>query len=198
MNKAIRKLREEHRSISAVVHALEQLTHAAQDTSLRPEFAVFRAMLYYIDTFPEREHHPKEDAHLFARLRVRAPQAGPLLDDLHREHAKSAKLIRDLEQALLAFEENWPNGAAGFARVVDEYARFHREHMRKEEHDVLPLAEKALKPEDWDAIEAAFAANVDPLSEREAHADFGKLYSRIVELAPEPIGLGARWKKSDA
>ena len=198
MNNAIRKLREEHRSISAVVHALEQLAHAAQDQSVRPEFAVFRAMIYYIDAFPERQHHPKEDEHLFARLRARAPQAGPLLDELHAEHVKSAKLIRDLEQALLAFEQSWPNGAAVFAAVVDAYARFHRAHMRKEEHDVLPLAEKALTPEDWKAIEEAFAANTDPFSDPQYHTDFSKLYSRIVELAPDPIGLGAPWKKAGA
>ena len=198
MIKAIRKLREEHRSISAVVYALEQLAHAAQDTSVRPQFEVFRAMLYYIDAFPERQHHPKEDEHLFARLRARAPETGPLLDELHAEHARSVTLIRDLEQALLAFEESWPNGAAVFAAVVDEYARFHRSHMRREEHEVLPLAEKALKPEDWDAIEAAFAANTDPVSDPQFHTDFSKLYSRIVELAPDPIGLGAPWKKAGA
>ncbi|MGH8737329.1 MAG: hemerythrin domain-containing protein [Burkholderiales bacterium] len=198
MNKAIRKLREEHRSISAVVHALEQLAHAAQDASVRPGFEVFRAMLYYIDAFPERQHHPKEDEHLFARLRLRAPQAGPMLDGLHAEHARCAGLIRDLEQALLAFEQSWPNGAAEFAAVVDEYARFHRAHMRKEEHDVLPLAEKTLRPEDWDAIEQAFAANTDPFSDPQYHTDFSKLYARIVELAPDPIGFGAPWKKAGA
>ena len=198
MNKAIRKLREEHRSISAVVHALEQLAHAAQDPSVKPGFEVFRAMLYYIDAFPERQHHPKEDEYLFARLRMRAPQAGPLLDELHDEHVKSAKLIRDLEQALLAFEESWPNGAAVFGAVVDAYARFHRAHMHREEHEVLPLAEMALGPEDWDEIEKAFAANTDPFSDPQYHTDFGKLYSRIVELAPDPIGLGAPWKKAGA
>ena len=88
--------------------------------------------------------------------------------------------------------------AAAFAAVVDEYARFHRAHMRREEHEVLPLAEKALKPEDWDAIEAAFAANTDPVSDPQFHTDFSKLYSRIVELAPDPIGLGAPWKKAGA
>jgi len=196
MIKAIKKLREEHRSISAVVYALEQLAHAAQDTTVRPEFEVFRAMLYYIDAFPERQHHPKEDEHLFARLRARAPEAGPMLDELHAEHARSATVIRDLEQALLAFEESWPNGAAAFAAVVEEYARFHRAHMRREEHEVLPLAEKVLTPEDWDAIETAFTANSDPLSDRQYHTDFSKLYSRIVELAPDPIGLGARWKRA--
>ena len=198
MNKAIRKLREEHRSISAVLHALEQLAHAAQDASVRPGFEVFRAMLYYLDAFPERQHHPKEDEHLFARLRARAPQAAALLDDLHAEHLKGAKLIRDLEQALLAFEQGWPDGADVFAAVVDEYAHFQRAHMRKEEREAIPLAEKALSSEDWDAIEQAFAANTDPFSHPQYHTDFSKLYSRIVELAPDPIGLGAPWKKTGA
>src|SRR5207249_9744958 len=43
-------------------------------------------MLHYIDAFPERFHHPKEDAYLFRRLRERDPSAGELLDRLETEH----------------------------------------------------------------------------------------------------------------
>jgi hemerythrin-like domain-containing protein len=72
MTRAVRILRDEHRSLSAVIASLEQLARQARDTSVKPDFAVFRAMLYYIDAFPERQHHPKEDRELFARRRRRA------------------------------------------------------------------------------------------------------------------------------
>ena len=57
--KAIQKIRDEHRSISAVLHALKQLARDAQDARVKPDFAVFRAILHYIDQFPEELHHPK-------------------------------------------------------------------------------------------------------------------------------------------
>jgi hypothetical protein len=67
--------------------------------------------------------------------------------------------------------------------------------MRKEEHQVLPLAERHLTAEDWAVIDAAFAANADPIAGMHER-DFEKLFSRIVNLAPEPVGLGTPWAKS--
>ncbi len=198
MHKSIRVLRDEHRSIAAVLLGLQHLARASKDQSVRPEFEVFRAMIYYIDAFPERQHHPKEDAYLFAHLARRAPQAAALVRDLRAEHVEGARLVRELERSLLAFEESWPQGANAFAAAVDEYAQFHWNHMRKEEHELLPLAEQHLSAEDWQDIDAAFAENTDPLSDLEPEGEFAKLYTRIVMLAPAPIGLGESWRRDAA
>ena len=194
MQQAIRIIHDEHLSISAVLSGLKSLTQMAQDSRLRPEFAVFRAMIYYIDAFPERMHHPKEDQHLFARLLQRDPSARALIEGLRAEHVAGGQLVRDLEQALLEYEETWPEGAQKFAAAVENYSQFHWMHMSKEENELLPLAQKSLTAEDWGAIEAAFAGNEDPIADLR-EKDFDKLYQRIVNLAPAPVGLGDRWKK---
>jgi hemerythrin-like domain-containing protein len=197
MEQAIRVLKDEHRSIAAVLQGMQQLARKAKEPGVRPGFDVFRAMLRYIDEFPERLHHPKEDLHLFARLLERAPEADQLVVELRAEHVVGARLVRSLEQALNAFEAAWPDGAQRFAEAVDAYADFHWQHMRKEEHELLPLAERKLKPEDWRAIGEAFAGNRDPIADLREQ-DFEKLYTRIVSLAPAPVGLGASWNKRGA
>jgi len=194
MNKAIRIIYDEHRSISAVLSGLKSLAELARDPGLQPDFKVFRAMIYYIDAFPERLHHPKEDDQLFARLLRRDPSASALIEELRGEHVQGAKLVRELEQALFAFELSWPAGADRFGAVVEKYAQFHWQHMRKEEQTLLPLAERALPPEDWLAIESAFAGNEDPIADMREQ-DFARLFQCIVSLAPDPVGLGDRWKK---
>lgn len=196
MNKAIRIIYDEHRSISAVLSGLKELVRMARASAVRPDFAVFRAMVYYIDAFPERMHHPKEDLHLFSRLLLRDPGARELIDALQSEHLEGARLVRDLEQALLAYEQTWPEGSERFAAVVELYAQFHWNHMRREEHELIPLAEKALSGEDWAAIEAAFAGNQDPIADLREQ-DFDKLFQRIVALAPAPVGLGKKWQQAD-
>ena len=184
MHEAMRILRNEHRSISAVLHGLQELARAAQDPSVRPDFKVFHAMIYFIDAFPERLHHPKENDFLFPRVLVRSPAASTLVKELREEHEKGATLIRDLERALLTFESCWPFGADGFAETVSGYAKFHWEHMRAEETEVLPMCE----------LNEAFARNDDPIADiREK--DFAELFSRIVALAPAPVGLAKPWKK---
>lgn len=194
MQIALRIIYDEHRSISAVLSGLKTLARMAGEGELRPEFKAFRAMIYYIDAFPERMHHPKEDEVLFARLLRRRPDARALIDALQAEHVKARQLVRDLEQSLLEFEQTWPKGADRFNAAIEAYAEFHWQHMNKEERELMPLAQQSLLPEDWDAIAAAFAGNEDPIADLR-EKDFAALFQRIVALAPPPVGLGERWKK---
>jgi hemerythrin-like domain-containing protein len=193
MKDAISILKSEHRSISAVLHGLKELARMAQDATVRPRFQVLRSMLRYIDEYPERLHHPKEDEHLFARVAARAPEAKKLIEELKKEHEQGAGLIRELERTLLFFEEGWPAGGREFQQAVDAFADFHWRHMRKEELELLPIAERVLSAGDWRAIERAFATNVDPIAELQER-DYERLFSRIANLAPAPVGLGEAWR----
>jgi len=195
MNKAIRIIRDEHRSISAVLSGLIELTRIARQPGMQPQFVVFRAMIHYIDEFPERLHHPKEDQFLFARLAERAPDTRPLVKELRKEHVRGAQLVRELESALIAYEVEGARAQPAFDAAVNAYAQFHWDHMRKEEERVLPLAEKHLTEADWRWIEDAFAGNRDPIADLRER-DFERLYDRIVNLAPAPVGLGEAWQKS--
>lgn len=195
MKNALGILRAEHQSLSAVLHGLGTLAQNARNPSQRPDFAVFHAMLRYIDAFPERMHHPKEDKFLFARVVARAQEARPMVDRLRAEHVRGAELIRSLEQALRELEAGWPDGADRFATLVEAYSRFHWDHMRAEEDLLMPLAERVLLEEDWRVIDAAFAGNNDPIADLRAN-EFSGLFTRIVNLAPAPIGLGERWGNS--
>jgi hemerythrin-like domain-containing protein len=197
MHQAIRILRDEHRSLAAVLHGLQELAHLARDASVRPDFAVFRAMIQYIDAYPERLHHPKEDAYLFARVEERSPESASLLKRLRADHQHGAELIRELERALNAFETAWPQGASQFALAAKQYADFHWDHMRKEEQVLLPVAEVVLTDDDWRAIAEAFAGNEDPLADLREN-DFAQLFSRIVAIAPAPVGLAKPWQRKAA
>jgi hemerythrin-like domain-containing protein len=195
MNKAITILRDEHRSLAAVISGLKDLARMAEAATQRPDFRALRAMLRYIDEFPEKQHHPKEDRFLFARLLARLPSAQPLVDELQAEHVAGVHHMRELERSLLFLEDRWPQGAREFRGQVDDYAHFHWGHMRKEEEKLLPLAEEHLTKSDWMSIEEAFAANHDPLAGLQ-EKNFQAMFSRIASLAPAPVGLGDPWNKS--
>jgi hemerythrin-like domain-containing protein len=169
----------------------------AQDPAVQPEFGVLHAMLQYIDAYPERLHHPNEETFLFTPLVRHAPEARVLVDTLSGEHEKGARLIRELQRALLALEIYGPAGAPAFGAAVDVYASFHWDHMRKEERELLPLAERYLSADDWRAAERAFAANDNPIAGA-SEEDFAKLFSRIANLAPAPVGFGTPWKRVSA
>jgi hemerythrin-like domain-containing protein len=185
----------EHRSLAAVLQAMQYLVQQIRQRGVNPDFQVFRAMIHYIDTFTERFHHPKEDHYLFRLLRRRTASAAAVLNDLESEHKRGAQFIRNLEQALLRYEEGGGSEFPAFAKAVDEYAQFHWRHMRTEEDVILPLAQRELTEDDWHTIDAAFQENADPLLDQKHEEDFHRLFARIVTLAPAPIGFGPVQKK---
>ncbi|HEV2979339.1 MAG TPA: hemerythrin domain-containing protein [Casimicrobiaceae bacterium] len=187
---AIRIIQDEHRSLAAILHGMLYLVHEIRDRGANPDFDLFGAMIYYVDAFPERFHHPKEDQYLFWLLRIRHREATPLLERLQKEHRMGAEKIRTLEQALARYKQGGPTEFSKFMAAVEDYAAFHWEHMRAEEKEVLPLAEKHLTATDWEAIDAAFLGHTDPMLGTEAGVKYDTLFTRIVNLAPPPIGLG--------
>jgi branched-chain amino acid transport system ATP-binding protein len=189
MHRALQIIRDEHRSLSAVLHALRHVTDEYAIKGGRPDFKLLWAMVDYIERFPERLHHPKEDEYLYRLLRLRAPDARATLDALSAEHVEGARKIARLREVLDHLEAGRVN-TRDFADLAKDYGDFHWRHMRVEEDAILPLAERALTAADWIEINAAFEANDDPLSGVDAKTSFDALFSRIVAMTPEPYGLG--------
>ncbi len=188
---AIRIIQDEHRALAAVLHGILYLVREIRYRGAKPNFDLFEAMVYYIHAFPERFHHPKEEAHLFRILRLRSVDAAPLLDRLQEEHRASADKIRTLEQALARYREEGVEAFAPFGAAVADYAAFHWDHAHAEENELLPQAEAFLTAADWEEVDAAFAGHTDPLASAKGGADYATLFRRIVELAPPPLGVGS-------
>jgi hemerythrin-like domain-containing protein len=191
MPKALTIIRDEHRTISAILHGMEYLVRKIGKQKKKVDPRVFHAMIYYLDTFSERAHHPKEDLFLFKALRARGAGAEALITELEKEHAGGENALRRLAQALNRYEEGGDKEFPGFERATERFVGSYRDHMRKEEELLFPLAEKLLTKEDWAKIDHAFEENRDPLAGSRDTRNFDKLFERIVELAPPPIGLGS-------
>jgi branched-chain amino acid transport system ATP-binding protein len=187
--KSIAIIQDEHRSITAVIEGLRQVLADVDAGRMTPDFDLLYAMFRYIEAFPERLHHPKEDEFLFARLKLRRPDAAPLLDRLSAEHEQGRVKFAELKGALDAYHRDVKT-LPSFVERVERYSHFHWLHMRREEDEVLPLAAAALTADDWAAIDAAFASNSDPVVGVPATREFRALFRRIVALAPPPLGVG--------
>ena len=183
-------IRDEHQALAAMLRSLGMLLAEHRRKGVPPDFGVLRAMLLYVDEFPEKLHHTKESELLFPMLRARSAEAADVLDKLDRDHAQGEKAIRDLEHDLLAYEVLGGDRAASFEKSVNRYIDFYLAHMRIEESQVLPLAQRVLTDADWAELDAAFMKNRDPLTGHEPDDVYRPLFSRIVMTAPAPIGLG--------
>ncbi|UCE31711.1 MAG: hemerythrin domain-containing protein [Burkholderiales bacterium] len=189
--KALEVIKSEHRTLAAVLHAMQHLVNEIRSGRIEPNFELFAAILRYIDAFPEKLHHPKEDEYLYRRMRERSHDADAVLDRLQREHVEGVRLIRALEHALVRYQAGGDQAFPDFARRVDEYVEFNWKHMRTEEDQAMPAALAVLGDEDWAEIDDAFGRNGDPLFGMENTRELDELFRRIVHLAPPPIGLGS-------
>jgi len=189
-NTALTVIRQEHAALAAMLRSLPLLLDHHRRGQTLPDFGLLRAMLFYVDEFPERLHHRKEDEWLFPRVRHHCPELAATLDQLERDHEHGERAIRDLEHALLAFEVLGEPRREAFEHAVQGYVEFYLRHMAVEENQILPAAQRALDAAEWAAIDAAFAANRDPLTGHEPEDVYRPLFSRIVNHAPAPVGLG--------
>lgn len=154
-------------------------------------FDVLRAMLFYIDEFPERLHHPKESDLLFPRVVRASPSVMAVVQKLEGDHINGEKSVRELQHLLLAWELLGEPRRTVFTAQCIRYTAFYLEHIRLEETLILPEAEKVLTDADWKELDAAFEKNCDPLTGKyPPDPAYDRLFTRIVMRAPAPIGLG--------
>ncbi len=194
-HEALRVIREEHATLAAMLQSLMQMVRRGPQADGKDDaelyFDVLRAMLFYIDEFPEKHHHPKESDLLFPRVARVAPHTMATIDQLERDHMRGEPRVRELMHLLMAWELLGDTRKQAFIDEVTRYVEFYLDHMRLEESVILSEAERCLTDEDWHALNAAFATNQDPLNGRiPRDPQFDRLFTRIVMRAPAPVGLG--------
>jgi hemerythrin-like domain-containing protein len=187
---SIQIIRDEHAAVAAVLRSLEMLTEQGPGGKPVRFFEVLRSMLFYIDEFPERRHHPNESRVLFPMLMRAAPELRAVIERLEIDHDSGERRIRELQHLLSAWEIVGDSRRAMFEAALVEYVRFYLDHMRTEETQLLPMASRILSAEDWKELDAAFEAQRDPLAGGARDAEYEALFNRIVNTAPAPLGLG--------
>jgi len=190
---SVRVIRAEHDALAAMLRTVPLLLDAQYRAGTLPDFAALRAMLFYVDEFPERLHHKKESELLFPKLRARVPTLRDTLDDLDADHAQGERAIRELQHSLLAWEQMGEPRREKFEQQLKVYAARYLRHMKREEAEVLPRAIAAFSAEDWAELDEAFGSHQDPLAPRPGRPvdeAYAPLRQRILAALPAPLGWG--------
>ena len=193
---ALRIIRDEHAALAALLRSLALLVRDARRRNSTPDFRVLRAMLFYVDEYPERLHHVKESTMLFPRLRECTAAANEVLAQLDHDHKHGGARVRELEHKLIAWELLGEPRRDEFERTLEQYVAFYLDHMRIEETEVLPLAEQHFGEADWLILDRAFGAHRDPLVTPGPETPYVELFRTIVNTTPAPYGLGDEARSS--
>ena len=191
-HRSLEIIRDEHSSLAAMLQSMRMLVDRGPGDDPKTFFDVLRAMLFYIDEFPERLHHPKETELLFPIVAAVAPNVDVAIARLDRDHEYTERAVRDIQHLLLGWELIGEARRQQFVDAFTRYVNLYLSHMQLEEQEILPAAEKYLSEADWKVLDEAFEQNCDPLTGKyKPDAAYEALFTRIVMKAPAPIGLGA-------
>lgn len=187
---AIDYIQRDHRNMFSVIYAFEYLAREMIVSDMKPDLQLFALILDYIGSFQDEYHHPKEDQYLFpAVLRHDASLKG-VIDRLAQDHQAGHGMLDKLHRAFVRLAGDPHAEKVRFFDAVQEYAEFQRAHVSVEEQDVLKAARECVPAGEMDQITAAFADNADPMFGTNQARRFRDLFSRIVQIAPAPMGTG--------
>ena len=82
---SLRIILEEHAALAAMLRSLQLMVERGPKSDADRFFSVLRAMLFYVDEFPERLHHPKETDLLFPKVAAVSQQAAEAVQKLDRD-----------------------------------------------------------------------------------------------------------------
>ncbi len=150
-------LRDEHRLMLTVVDAMER---SARDLMaggrIDPEF--WRRVVEFLEHYLDRLHHGKEENVLFPELaRLGLARAVASVAPLSAEHSEGRRAVRSILDALARRDGNrLAHSALGFCRRE-------RQHIAREEEQLLPACEQTLSAEQSARLVQAFVAHRETL-----------------------------------
>lgn len=184
-------IRHDHRSIAQVLDLLRHLLTRVSAGHCEPDFQLIGLALHYLDDFPRRLHHPREDRYLFSAIRRSTAELDAVIQALEGEHVSAERDLLELDRLFVRYQAGVPGALADFRDALERYACALYGHMQAEES--LLVDQRVRVPDaEWAAIARAFAQDGDPLFGPEPQRDFALLRHRIECALPAKMRRARR------
>jgi hemerythrin-like domain-containing protein len=165
----------EHLNFARLLDLLEMQV-AAFHRAGHPNYELMSNIIYYLRSFGDRFHHPREDA-AFARLVERDSSTRLVVNRLLQEHRVIVTAGDELFHRLNEVVGDAMTPRATLEAAAATYLVYYRHHIAAEERDIMPRAAQLLTKADW--AEVAGSVAPDPLFGDVVEARFQELRSQI-------------------
>ena len=174
----------EHANFTRLLDLLEQQI-IAFPTDAHPDYELMLDVCDYLEHFPDRFHHPREDA-AFALLVRKDPGLKDKVARLTHEHRIIAWVGKQFKSLLSACVDGSIVGRAEVEACASMYLVYYRQHLAEEEEEIIPAAGRLLTPADWAEVAVAVPVGRDPLFGEESLEKFREL-RRLIALRAEAV-----------
>ncbi|NMG00265.1 hemerythrin domain-containing protein [Aromatoleum toluolicum] len=181
MSAHIQKWQAEHANYRKLLDLLQTQT-ATFVRGEEPDYELMADIVYYMTQYPDRYHHPREDA-AYSRLLAHDPQAGTLIAELADEHRSIAESGARLAADLGAAAAGAMMPRATLQADVRDYATFLKDHMALEEREMFPRLAASLGADEWFLVDSAIHLAGDPIFGETVQERFKSIHRRIAGQA---------------
>jgi hemerythrin-like domain-containing protein len=179
MTDAIAMWRAEHADYSRLLNVFEEQL-AAYNAGNDPNYRLMLDIVSYLQDFPDRFHHPREDV-AFAMLVERDPELQLPINRLLQEHRVIAATGEALADRLTDILEGMSLARTALEAPAALYLVYYRHHIATEEREILPRAAKLLSRDDWRIVAHAVSSTPDPLFGERFEERYRELRERIAQ-----------------
>ena len=171
-------LEHDHRSIETVAVTMSTIADRLEQ-GRRIDTALLTEVIFFLRIFADQCQDAKEEGLLFPALQAKcvSDSACPITT-LQNEHRKAGSLTLELLDAADAYAAGHASAPKSLLRTLRALASLYREHIWKENHVLLPLAERVLSAEEQDSLYEAFQGVESKIGPDEVASRIGQCAQR--------------------
>lgn len=171
---------EEHTYIKRMLNVIRKASYGILKGA-EIEYSDFEKMIDFVRNYADAHHHGKEEKMLFNRM---VDEMGGAAEKLVRfgmlvEHDMGRLYMKDLEEALEKVKKGEDEAKIDVIANAVSYANLLFRHIDKEDNLVYPFAEKGLKQETIDQINAECITFENEMEEKSVQKHYIQLLEQL-------------------
>ena len=181
MKLTLDSLYRDHDNLRRVLYLLEQLLIDFCRKSSQ-DYSMLQRILAYIQDYPERVHHPTEDAMFSIILKngVGNEKFREDIEFLMKEHSE----LDDITRKIIGVIESMPVNTGIYIKDIRDKlsALIHRQrsHLLFEEMNIFPYIADHLDSEDWKNISVLIPDHEDPIFGEKARKEYELIFKALL------------------
>ena len=172
----INKLLTEHDHMRRTLNLLE-IQFLDMCRNKKPNFAMMRSIVVYIQEYPELAHHPLED--MVYSILLKREEKVELLQKLITDHTELEQVTRNLRESVEAHVQG-NFSEEKLKQILSKFLIRQRQHLYTEEMEIYPVAQRILTKKDWAKVQSSAPLGGDPVFGERTRNDYQLLYKEIV------------------
>ncbi len=170
-------LKEEHGGINLMLRILYEIVCTIKGGG-DPDFFVLDKSVEFLKVFADRCHHGKEEELLFPALAGNS-DGEKIIEGLLVDHERGRSYVAAMESSLVKWKDGEEGAKEEWIALMEGYLKLLREHIRREDEELWPLADTLLSANRQSALVEEFEkAEVEKIG-KGTHEKFHELMHNL-------------------